>query len=235
MLKFVFNNKNSFDDMDCTIVGEVEYPLVAQDKESITIEGRKSGSLTKLTGNYKDLTVSLKLKLIDMKDYKAKVDRIQKWLESISNNKLYFSDNQTKCYLVKYVNFTTITPKNGYQANFEIEFICEPFMAFTNEKIQIVKNGQKLMNYGCESSEPMIKLLLPNETQNIQLEINDEVFTLKNASSAVMIDSQLFIVAGVDGMKTVGNFPKLKAGVNEIKWIGNIIRFEILQRTLLRG
>ena len=72
MINFVFNNKNSFEDMDCIVVGQLTLPIVREEIELIEIEGRKGGSLTEKTGNYKDLIIPMKLKLVNMEDYKIK-------------------------------------------------------------------------------------------------------------------------------------------------------------------
>ena len=149
MINFVFNNKNSFEDMNCIVVGQLTLPIVREEIELIEIEGRKGGSLTERTGNYPALVIGTKLRLVNMEDYKIKIRELTKWLNDIEDNRLYFIDNPMKCYKVKYVEFTEIQGRNTQEANFSVKFICNPFIYYTNEQMQVVeKNGDNIYNDG---------------------------------------------------------------------------------------
>ena len=123
----------------------------------------------------------------------------------------------------------------GYQATYDIKFTLEPFLKLTHEKMINIKNGSKIKNIGFIDSEPIIKLTLPNDPQNIQIDINGDVFQINQARGVIEIDTALFRVAGEERFKTIGNWPALKKGVNIISWTGNITKFEILPNFLFRG
>lgn len=236
MIKFIFNNKNSFDDMDCIVVGTISYPFIKEEVEIIAVEGRKAGSLTEKTGNYKDLELTMTLKLIDLDDFEGKNIRIQDWLENITDNKLYFINNPSKSYIVKTVNYIDITPSGGYEAKFNVTFVCEPFLKSTREyPIEININGDNIINYGYIESEPTIKLSLPTTKQNIQLDINGRTFEVKEVYGDIEINSSLMQIKGENNFRSVGNFPSLDKGNNVITWIGDINKFEIEKNTLWRG
>lgn len=235
MIKFIFNNKNSFDDMDCTVVGAITYPFIKEDINIIEVEGRKAGSLTEKTGNYQDLKLSITLKLINLKNYYGFNIRIQDWLENIKNNKLYFIDNPSKSYIVKTVDYTDITPSGGYEAKYKITFICEPFLKLTREEKNIINKGDKIYNGGYIESEPIIRLSLPENKQNIQLDINGRTFEIREVYGDVEINSSLMQIKGENNFRSIGHFPTLDKGNNIITWIGDINKFEIEKNTLWRA
>lgn len=235
MIKFIFNNKNSFDDMDCIVVGTISYPFIKEDVEFIEVEGRKAGSLTEKTGNFTDLKLSMTLKLVNMKNYNGSSSRIQEWLESIKNNKLYFVDNPSKSYIVKTVNYTDITPVGGYEAKFKVTFVCEPFLKLTRETKIEIKKGDKVYNGGYIESEPIIRLSLPNTQQNIRIDINGRTFEIREVYGDVEINSSLMQIKGENNFRSIGHFPTLDKGNNIITWIGDINKFEIEKNTLWRA
>lgn len=235
MIKFIFNNKNSFEDMKCLVVGQVSLPLIQEVVENIEVEGRKQGSLTKKTGNYKDITIKMTLKFIEMQEFNKYKQRIQDWLTNVTDNKLYFEDNKNKCYIVKNVNLSAITPKNGYQATFDVEFICEPFLKETNQDFIQVNKGDKIINLGYIQAEPIIKLTLPDSPTDITLNINESQFEIRQVQGKIKIDSSLFIIETENEIKTIGNLPILQLGENTINWSGTINKFEIKPNILYRG
>lgn len=234
---FIFNNRDCYEDMKCIVIGQITLPTVSEDIELIEVEGRRSGSLKIRTNNFKDLKFSLKLRLINMEDYKIKIRELTEWFENIKDERLFFLDNPLKCYKVKYVRFSDITGRNIQEANFQVEFICNPFMYYTNTHEIEVSNNDIVYNEGYIESEPLIKLHLPTSPQNITLNVNGNEFQIKNVSEYVEIDSELFRVTDKQNMfvTNIGNFPALKKGENTITWNGNINKFIMDKRVLLRG
>lgn len=235
MYKFVFNNKNSFEDMKSVVIGQVNFPMIREKTESINISGRKQGSLTIKTGEYDDLKLSLKLKLVNMDRYEAFKVEVQEWLENIKDNKLFFMNNPQYCYIVKIVEYDSIAPKLGQQAVYNITFICEPFMKLTHDDKRIIQKGSKVQNIGFLDCEPIINLTLPNSPQTIQIDINGEEFRIDGAEGNITINTPLLQIIGEKHFKSIGNFPTLKKGVNTINWTGNITKFEIIPNMLFRG
>ena len=235
MYKFIFNNKNSYEDMKSVVVGAINFPMIREKTELIPIAGRKEGSLAIKTGEYDDLKLTLPMKLIDTTRLEGLKVEIQEWLEDIKDNKLYFMDNPMKCYKVKTVEYKEITPKMGYQANYTITFICEPFIKSTMERYKTIAKGARIENFGFIESEPIIKLTLPSSPQTIIININDREFQLKEVSGNIEINTPLLQVTGGKAFKSVGHFPILTKGLNTINWTGNITKFEILPNMNFRG
>lgn len=235
MLKFTFNNKNSFDDMDCVIIGTVDYPIFNEEYEFIEVIGRKQGSLTKKTNNYYDKILTLNLRLIKINDLEARKEKIFKWLMDIENNKLFFSNNENKSYIIKQAEITKFIPFKNTQVDFTIQFTCEPFLRNTIEDELILENGGAIINDGYEVSNPIIKF---NSTtsQNIHLTIGDSTFIVYNALGNVVIDSGLFIVKNeIELLKSSGEFPTLPLGESSINWVGEIEGFSVIPNFIYRG
>lgn len=236
MNKFVFNNRDSFEDMDCIIVAPIQFPTIREEVENILVEGRKTGTLTRKTGNYADTIIDIKMQLNDMEDYKVKMFKISEWLENIKNNRLIFDNYPGKCYIVKDIKLNNFVNEKVFYSRFDIQFICEPFMRARNERFEIVSIGSNIINNGDIASEPLIKLKLPPTLQPIQILINDNAFQMESVSGTIEIDSQLQrISSNKPRIKTIGKFPILDKGVNFIEWYGNIDSFEINKRIYYKG
>ena len=235
LIKFIFNNRNSYDDMKCIIKGQVTYPYVSENYEFVEVYGRKNGSLTKKTKDYKDLTMKLNMRLVDMTDIETRLEMLYEWFTEIQDNRLYFEHNPSVCYIVKQAKVTEYTPKAGVQIDFTIDFTFEPFLRNNFNEVQTVKNGGSIMNNGFVESNPLITFYSATK-QNIQLTIKDDTFVIYNAFGNVTIDSELYIAMSDSGtLRTTGEFPTLKVGKNEISWTGTVTEIKIDKRSLLRG
>lgn len=230
MIKFVFNNKNSFDDMSCVVVGQVSYPVVAEQVETINVEGR-SGSLTKKTGVYNDLTLSLKMRLVVIRDIQAQMSKINEWLTEFENNKLFFIGNESKCYKVKTVELKTFTPKNGVQVDFDVNFTLEPFIFLTDDHFIDLANNETILNVGFKECNPTIIFDVIGNDQTINITVNGVLFTVKEANENVVINSELLTC----NHKNSGFFPTLRVGENTISYSDNVENFKILRNMVFRG
>ena len=105
---FYFNN-NSSESFKVILSDFPELPFVQEEIKTVEVGG-KDGTLTKRTGRYKDLTISLECELLDIENYNEAIRNINNWLSEIEDNRLFFLDNPSKCYKVKKV--TTGNIKN---------------------------------------------------------------------------------------------------------------------------
>lgn len=236
MNKFVFNLRDSYEDMDCIIVAPISFPTIREEVENVLVENRKLGTLTKKTGNYKDTIINIKMQLNNMEDYKDKMLKINNWLSNIKDNKLIFDNYTQKCYMVKDIKINDFTNEKVFYSRFDIEFVCEPFMRLRIEKSESITKDSIIKNNGGVESEPLIKLSLPDTDQNIQIIINGRTFQVDAVKGNLEIDSQLRKIEGNKArIKTIGNFPTLDIGNNTISWTGNINKFEINKRIYYKG
>jgi len=236
---FWFNGRNSFS-FGIGIIDKVEYPVIQEEIELIPVEGRKKGSLTRKTGNYKDLQFDLNLKIFDIKRYKDRQREVNLWLNDIKDNRLFFDDYREKCYKVKNVICDKISDEKQANAILKVTFNCEPFLYKTEEYWQtIITNNYDIFYIGDLEGSPNLKLTLPSSTQNISLIINGEEIQLKSVSDFIYIDSELIEILDNNNQsisnKMIGNFPTLRNGYNKISWIGNIEKIEILNNTIFVG
>ena len=140
MANFTFNNKHNYFDMDCLIISPIAFPIAIEEVEEETVEGSVTGSLTRRTGTYNDITIQVKLQLMDInsyeEEYKEKIQAITEWLFDIADNKLIFDDNKEKCYLVKRVEITEFEDYKKFYSRFTVNLICQPFLRYSYETIQ---------------------------------------------------------------------------------------------------
>ena len=235
---FWFNGRNSFS-FGIGIIDKVEYHVIQEEIELIPVEGRKKGSLTRKTGNYKDIQFDLNLKIFDIKRYKDRQREVNLWLNDIKDNRLFFDDYREKCYKVKNVICDKISDEKQANAVLETTFNCEPFLYKTEEYWETITNNCGLFYIGDLEGSPNIRLTLPSSTQNISIIINNEELQLKSVNDFVYIDSELIEILDKNNQsiskKMIGNFPKLKNGYNKISWTGTITKFEILNNTIFVG
>ncbi len=233
---FIFNNKNSFEDMKIGIIGNSIRVKPKEKIEKEEIEGRKLGSLVYKTGNYEDIILSRKLRLLTFEDYEEETFKIVNWFTNIEDNRLIFKDYPQKCYKVKYVEFGDFEDYRGGNVDFEVKFICEPFIYSSIDEEIEVTNRELILNDGFLPAEPLITLELPSTTQTISITIGAKTIQLDNVKGNVIIDSQTprVICEGVE-IKTIGDFPVLTEGYNIISWVGNINKFTMKKNLLYRG
>ncbi len=235
---FWFNGRNSFS-FGIGIIDKVDYPVIQEEIELIPVEGRRKGSLTRKTGNYKDIQFDLNLKIFDIKRYKDRQREVNLWLNNIKDNRLFFDDYREKCYKVKNVICDKISDEKHANAVLETTFNCEPFLYKTEEYWETITNNYDLFYKGDLEGSPNIKLTLPSSNQNISIIINGEELQLKSVNDYVYIDSELIEILDKNNQsiskKMIGDFPVLKNGYNKISWAGTINKFEILSNTIFVG
>lgn len=234
MEQIIFNNVNSFQDLNLVITEEFELPFVNENVELIEIEGR-SGTLTKKLGTYNDLRLTLKLTLLDCENYRNNVIRIANWLTDIEDNRLIFSSYNSKCLKVKKINIGNILKDISDCGTFTVEFICNPFYYNVMEHVEPVVGGV-IFNSGDLQCQPVF--YLENVSNNISLSVNGRELQFKDVSGNININTNLYRATDGNGKsltsKMVGNFPFLDKGKNIITSVG-IGNIKILKNEIYKG
>ena len=194
-----------------------EYPNIPSLIENIKeteIEGR-DGILIEKLGTFQNRKISCTFKIIDDQEYNKKLAIIKSWIRNIKENKLYI--NNDKYFLVENVEADEIRRELGKEAEITINFICKPFL-YSEEIIRKDTNKTiDINNFGDYATEPIIIIY---GSGNIKLAVNEEAMTIEKVKDLVVINSKLKTVTDANGLSkdwdTIGNFPILEAGKNNI-------------------
>lgn len=131
-------------------------------------------------------------------------------------------------FKVKYVSkFSIKQERTSY--TIDLEFVCEPFRYLEEEIIQITSSKEILIagNYETEHITTVYG------SGDISLLINGEQINFKSVDGYISIDTDK-LISYKDNLltnnKMVGEFIKLKAGINKISWIGTVSKIEIRYR-----
>lgn len=194
-----------------------EYPNIPALIENIKeteIEGR-DGVLIEKLGTFQNRKISCTFKIIDDEEYNKKLAIIKNWIRNIKENKLYI--NNDKYFLVENVEADEIRRELGKEAEITINFICKPFL-YSEEIIRKDTNKTiDINNFGDYATEPIIIIY---GSGNIKIAVNEEAMTIEKVKDLVVINSKLKTVTDANGLSkdwdTIGNFPILEAGKNNI-------------------
>lgn len=232
--RFYFNNRYCFTDMNVLVSKSIEFPLSNEEVEEIPVEGR-SGNLTRKKGTFKDKLISLEISILATNEgIWGLAENVEEWLTNIEDNRLIFSDRKDKAYRVKRVEIGNILNELTVQGSTKFNFICEPFLTYTNEKQVNITNYTNIRYEGNIKSEPLLELW---GSGNISLTINNDVFTVKNVNGYVKIDTRVGKCVDSQGneLENDGGFPTLLKGNNSISKTGNITKILLTPRTSFRN
>ena len=230
---FYFNN-NSSESFKVILSDFPELPFVQEEIKSVEVGG-KDGTLTKRTGKYKDLAISLECELLDIENYNEAIRNINNWLNDIEDNRLFFLNNPSKCYKVKKVTTGNIKNELNIYGAFTIEFTCYPFIYSTEEYEIEISNNSEFYYSGDIETYP--RIILSGCRGDIQITINDITTQFNSADGEIVIDyPQALDKEGVSITNSmIGKFPKLIKGINSIFWTGTIQGVRIKENALYRG
>ena len=230
---FYFNN-NSSESFKVILSDFPELPFVQEEIKSVEVGG-KDGTLTKRTGKYKDLLISLECELLDIENYNEAIRNINNWLSEIEDNRLFFLDNPSKCYKVKKVTTGNIKNELKIYGAFTIEFTCYPFIYSTEEYEIEISNNSEFYYSGDIETYP--RIILSGCRGDIQITINDITTQFNSTDGEIVIDyPQALDKEGVSITNSmIGKFPKLIKGINSIFWTGTIQGVRIKENALYRG
>lgn len=215
----------------------VEMPSINENVEFHKVDGR-SGSLTERTGTYDDRVFKYGFDLKrerneSLEDFSDRLFYVEEVLsDCIGKDLVYFSNKNYK-YVVK--NIKIDATEDTLCHDIQLEITCEPFRYLSFEDTILLTKPQSIFYKGSVPGECKIKIY---GNGNVQLTINRETLEIRNIDEFIEIDSKLVKIinkVGNDAVKnTNGNFLILSRGTNNIDWIGNVKKVEILPRTAFK-
>lgn len=226
----LFNNKDSYSDLDLRITHRPNIPIAEEDINNIEIEGLNS-SLTERYGTYKDIEIAIEFNTVNRKDIHSQFRQVKAWLQSIQNNKLVLTDDADYFYLVNYLKFDKeIERKFKVLGTFTAIFVCKPFVySFTGLNKITITQAIKLTNEGTAIAYPILKIY---GSGDITLTINNKNVILTAMSNNITLDSVMKEAYNDNAEnlnnKMNGDFPTLDVGENNISWTGTITKIEII-------
>lgn len=204
-------------------------PIANEEYEEVLVEGR-SGNLIINKGTYPDKKISFTFTILSPR-IEIDFESVYEWLTNIEDARLIFG-REDRCYKVKKVIFGDIQKEFRTIGEFDVTFLCEPFMQDIDKTVhEITSSGFKIYYDGNASGDTLIKVY---GNGNIQLTINGETMQIDNVTDYVEIDSNLLQVRNKDKTSkdddTLGDFILLEKGENTISYTGSVTKI-ILEYT----
>ena len=201
-------------------------PIANEEYEEVPIEGR-NGKLIINKGTYPDKKIPFTFTILSPR-IEIDFERVYEWLTEIEDNRLIFG-REDRCYKVKKVIFGDIQKEFRSIGEFDVTFICEPFVQDLEETVhEITTSGYKIYYNGNAPGDTLIKVY---GSGNIQLTINGETMQINNITDYVEIDSDLLQVRNQDGTSkdndALGDFVLFTKGENVISYTGAVTKIVV--------
>ena len=223
-----FNSVNFWEELGAGLTAPVAYPIPAEIKEQVKIKGL-NGSLTEATGYFNNLEIKLKFKVLigkgsdlEAKTFNTLKRKINKTFNTITDDRLMFSDVPDRYYKVKSVGVGTVAKLSDYEAEFNATFICDPFLYNPRESIIDRPSGRIVYN-GDIPNKPLITLSVGSGPISIDCNGVNLTFTSKEPGDIVINGNPYSIVMHNNKpLESTGVEPILNPGTNTITISGNI-------------
>lgn len=198
-------------------------PIANEEYEEVLVEGR-NGKLIINKGTYPDKKIPFTFTILSPR-IEIDFERVYEWLTEIEDNRLIFG-RRDRCYKVKKVIFGDIQKEFRSIGEFDVTFLCEPFLQDLDKTThEITTSGLKINYDGNAPGDTLIKVY---GSGNIQLTINGETMQINNVTDYVEIDSDLLQVRNQDGTSkdddTLGDFILFTKGENVISYTGTVTK-----------
>ena len=230
MKSYIFyNNKNS-NDLDLIIEKTPEIPSSNIIYKTIEIDGGET--LTKVEG-FSDINFKIDfVYFADREDYLMKKAIIDNWLLNSIGEYLTYSLDEFASYKVKQINIGNTTTTSRTMRHFSVTFTCAGLKYMTNglTPIEVLSSGIVFNNFGSYKAKPLFKIY---GTGNVNVNINNNSFTVKNINNYVIIDSEIKECYKENinkGKDMAGDYPVFYIGENMISWTGSVSKIEITPR-----
>lgn len=201
-------------------------PITNEEYEEVPIEGR-NGKLIINKGTYPDKKIPFTFTILSPR-IEIDFERVYEWLTEIEDNRLIFG-RRDRCYKVKKVIFGDIQKEFRSIGEFDVTFLCEPFLQDLDKTThEITTSGFKINYDGNAPGDTLIKVY---GSGNIQLTINGETMQINNVTDYVEIDSDLLQVRNQDGTSkdndALGDFVLFTKGENVISYTGAVTKIVV--------
>ncbi len=198
-------------------------PIANEEYEEVLVEGR-NGKLIINKGTYPDKKIPFTFTILSPR-IEIDFERVYEWLTEIEDNRLIFG-RRDRCYKVKKVIFGDIQKEFRSIGEFDVTFLCEPFLQDLDKTThEITTSGFKINYDGNAPGDTLIKVY---GSGNIQLTINGETMQINNVTDYVEIDSDLLQVRNQDETSkdddTLGDFILFTKGENVISYTGTVTK-----------
>ena len=133
-------------------------------------------------------------------------------------------------FKVKEINQFLITEDVEGVFKIDLNFVCEPYRYLEKEIIEVTANNTNINIAGNSEADHVTTFF---SSGDISMLINDEQINFKGIEEYITIDTSRMICYKDNistNNKMVGEFVKLKPGINNISWIGNVNKVEINYR-----
>lgn len=216
-------NYNSNLDLNLYLEEYPSIPIANEEYEEVPVEGR-NGKLIINKGTYPDKKIPFTFTILSPR-IEIDFERVYEWLTEIEDNRLIFG-REDRCYKVKKVIFGDIQKEFRSIGEFNVTFLCEPFIQDLDKTThEITVSGFKINYSGNAPGDTLIKVY---GSGNIQLTINGETMQINNVTDYVEIDSDLLQVRNQDGTSkdddTLGDFILFTKGENVISYTGTVAK-----------
>ena len=202
---FNFNHKNSWIDFKIKIL-EITIPFPQEKKSTVKIPGGED--LVEVEGGYEDITIPLKIDILDKRMIETKYREIKKWLSFIEDDHFILSDDLGFFYKVKMIDLKEFITEFQTCGTATVNFICSPYLYSVNGEYEM-EFENNLFNEFPLNAEPVYKLV-GNGT--IKLNINSKVVTIDLADEIIVdIPKKLTLRNGkIEGKRKKGEWKDLE-------------------------
>ncbi|EGT0682036.1 MULTISPECIES: distal tail protein Dit [Clostridium] len=176
---FNFNHKNSWTDFKIKIL-EITIPFPKRKESTIKIPGGED--LVEVDGGYEDITIPVKMDILDKRLIETKYREIKKWLSFIEDDHFILSDDLGFFYKVKMIDLKEFITEFQTCGNATVNFTCSPYLYSVNGEYEIDFENN-LFNEFQLNAEPVYKIV-GNGT--IKLNINSKIVTIDLADEIIV-------------------------------------------------
>lgn len=229
----IFKNAKSTD-LGVYITKKTSYNSASRDVTFKSVPGR-NGDLIIDNGRFENLVVTYDVKLIDNKyfDFSKIVRDIKNWLLAECG---YFKLSDS--YDPNYYRLASYNDGLNIEQNFitlgssKFNFNCKPFKySFEGDRIITFYEPGILYNAEIFESKPHLKIFANGD---VTLSVNNESFNFTAIDEYIEVDSETMnAYKGIESQNskmTSLEFPKFLPGENNISWVGNVKKLEIVPR-----
>ena len=232
-LPFLMFKEHSSLEYGLLITEKGSYKGAQRDITYTSVPGR-SGDLMTDNGRYKNVKIPYKLALLNTTawDFDELARLIRGWLLAEQGYFPLWDSYDGKYYrLASYTNEVDIEQELRSVGKLSLSFNCKPFKySFEGQRTVIMDAAGALYNAEQYESKPYIKVV---GSGTITLTINNSAVTLSSVDEYIELDSEMLNAykgSTAANSKMAGDFPVLIPGENNISWVGNVTRLEIVPR-----
>lgn len=234
---FVFDKTSSTDfNMIVTKVNNLD--STNRNLEFTVVPGRDGEYVEEKELPNKEISVEFYIDSESTEDINRLAKDIKKWLQNKKGYKeLFFSDDIETIYEAICINKVEIEEVIEALGEGKIYFSCKPYTKSINNNTIIITNSTTIYNQYSRSL-PKIKIF---GSGDVTISINNNNLILKGIEEFIEVDcDEMECYKTLNGITTYLNnkmysdFPVLEEGNNNISWIGNIRKIEIIPNWIER-